>query len=101
MTNKDLVTLADALRNHNRTADAQTEFTPDHLWVLAEFFASQDASLNRKRWMDYITGECGQEEPIFVDGNRTFTAGAAAENKTAPMANRDDGTPKKRPFRLR
>lgn len=75
MTNKDLVTLADTLRIHNRTAAAATEFTPDHLRVLADFFRSQDASFNRERWIDYITGEWEQgNEPIFVDGDKTLGA---------------------------
>jgi hypothetical protein len=77
MTNKDLVTLADTLRINNRTANAATEFTPDHLRVLADFFASQDASFKRERWMDYITGEWEPGiEPIFVDCDKTLGAGA-------------------------
>jgi hypothetical protein len=59
MTKKDLDALAEALRNHNRTADGRTEFTPDHLRVLADFFASQDPNFNRKAWIDYIAEECG------------------------------------------
>lgn len=75
MTNKDLVTLADTLRINNRTAAAATEFTPDHLRVLADFFASQDASFNRERWIDYITGKWEQgNEPLFVDGDKTLGA---------------------------
>jgi hypothetical protein len=62
MTKKDLVALADALRLHNRTADGRTEFTPDHLRVLANFCASQDPNFNRQRWIDYIAGECGRME---------------------------------------
>ena len=57
MTNNDLVTLAEALRIHNQTADGRTEFTPDHLLVLADFCASQNPNLDRRRWIDYITGE--------------------------------------------
>jgi len=56
MTKEDLVALADALRSHNRTADGRTEFTPDHLRVLADFCASQYPDFNRERWIDYITG---------------------------------------------
>ena len=47
--------LADALRLHNRTAHGRTEFTPDHLRVLAEFFASQDPAFNGEQWIDSIT----------------------------------------------
>jgi hypothetical protein len=56
MTRKDLGALADALRRHNQTADGRTEFTPDHLLLLANFCASQYPNLNRKRWIDYIAG---------------------------------------------
>lgn len=75
MTNKDLLALADVLRMHNQTADARTEFTSDHLRVLADFFASKDASFNRERWMDYITSECAQGgEPNFVAGDRALAS---------------------------
>jgi hypothetical protein len=68
MTEKDLVALADALRTHNGSADGRTEFTPDHIRVLADFCASQVSNFNRKLWIDYITGECGQsDELIFVE----------------------------------
>jgi hypothetical protein len=60
MTKNEVVALADALRIHNCTADGRTEFTPDHLRVLADFCASQDPNFNPKWWMDYIAGECGQ-----------------------------------------
>ena len=56
MTEEDLVALADALRIHNRTASGRTEFTPDHLRVLAEFGASQFPNFNWERWIDYIIG---------------------------------------------
>ena len=65
MTEKDVVALADALRVHNRTADGRTEFTPDHLRVLADFCASQDPNFNPKWWMDYIAGECGQADELI------------------------------------
>jgi hypothetical protein len=82
MTNKSLVALADTLRIHNRTADARTEFTPDHLRVLAEFLASQDASFNRERWMGYIIEGRGQgEELIFVERERALIAGASPTDK--------------------
>jgi len=84
MTNKDLVALADAIRIHNRTADARTELTPDHLNVLAEFFASQDARFNQERWIDSITTDC----------ERTRAAGATTENKVVPIANHDESGPK-------
>jgi hypothetical protein len=70
MTTDDFVALAEALRIHNRTADGRTEFTPDHLLVLAEFCASQDRSFNRKGWIDYIAGECGQGDEWSFKGRQ-------------------------------
>jgi hypothetical protein len=61
MTKKDFVALADALRIHNQTADGRTEFSPDHLLVLADFCASQDAKFDRDRWIDYVAGANGDE----------------------------------------
>ena len=56
MTKKDVVALAEVLRMYNQTADARTEFTPDHLSVLADFCAAQYPNFNRERWIDYIAG---------------------------------------------
>jgi hypothetical protein len=56
MTKEDTVALADALRSHNRTADGRTEFTPDHLRVLADFFASHYPDFNREPWIASIIG---------------------------------------------
>ena len=71
MTKKDVVALANALRIHNQTADARTEFTPDHLRILADFWAAQYPDFNRERWIDSIAGECGQgEDWILVEGGR-------------------------------
>ena len=68
MTKKDFVALADALRIHNQTADGRTEFTPDHLLVLADFCASQHANFNPNRWIDYVDGVGGpSEESMFVE----------------------------------
>jgi hypothetical protein len=55
LTKKDVVALAEVLRIHNRTADARTEFTPDHIRVLADFCAAQYPNFNRERWIDYFT----------------------------------------------
>ena len=54
-TNANLTALAYAIRTHNQSADGRTEFTPDHLRVLADFFASQDSNFNSATWMDFIT----------------------------------------------
>lgn len=56
MTTKDVVALAEVLRIHNQTADAPTEFTPNHLGVLADFYAAQYPMLNRESWIEYIAG---------------------------------------------
>ena len=98
MTKKDLVGLADALRIHNQTADGRTEFAPDHLLVLADFCASQDLNFNRKRWIDYITGEGGLgDELMFVEADSAVIPGAIAEGtgKTlVPNVKRDECSPK-------
>ena len=86
MTKKDFVALADALRIHNRTADGRTEFTPDHLMVLADFLASQDPNLSQKRWIDYIAGECGQGEESPAPSLRT---------KLVPRLKRDEDISKR------
>ena len=66
MTRKDVVALADLLHNHNRSADGQTEFAPDHLLVLADFCAAQYPNFNRERWIDYIAGECGDDSELTL-----------------------------------
>ena len=91
MTKKDLVALADALRIHNRTADGRTEFTPDHLVVLAGFCALQYPNFDRKRWIDYIAGECGQgEEWVFAESDSRLIG----EGKPVARGNRDEGNRK-------
>jgi hypothetical protein len=92
MTKKDLVALADALRIHNRTAHGPTEFTPDHLRVLADFCASQYPNFNRRRWIDYIAGEGGQgDEWVFVEADTTVFPGASVEDEPVPRVNREEG----------
>ena len=104
MTEKDVVALAQVLRIHNQTADGPTEFTPDHLRVLADFCASQDPYFNRKRWIDYIAGVgASSDELMFVEPGSTVIPGAIAEGTEKPFVstvNRDDRSPnsgKKRP----
>jgi hypothetical protein len=78
---------------HNQTADGPTEFTPDHLRVLADFCASQDPNFNRKRWIDYIAGQCGPvDELIFVEPDIAQIPGAIVEDKLVPSVNRDVGS---------
>ena len=92
MTKEALITLADELRIHNQTDDGRTEFTPDHLLVLADFCASQDPSFNRRGWIDYITGEGGQgNELIFVEPDSTLTPAATSKDKPVARVNRDQG----------
>ena len=89
ITTRALVALADAIRIHNRTADGRTEFTPDHLRVLADFCAALDPNFNRERWIDYIAGECWQDQLIFVEPDST-PPGAIMEGQTLPRVNRDE-----------
>jgi hypothetical protein len=105
MTKKDLVALADALRRHNQTADGRTEFTPDHLLVLADLCAPQYPDLNRKRWIDYIAGVGrSSDELMFVEPDSTVISGAIVEGtgkSFASRVNRDERSPnnwKKRPW---
>jgi hypothetical protein len=89
MTKKDFVALAEALRIHNRTADGRTEFTPDHLRVLADFCASQDPNFNPKRWVDYIAGECAQAgEFIFLEACGTRVPGPEASQQIVKESSR-------------
>jgi len=101
MTKNELVALSDALRIHNQTADGRTEFTPDHLLVLANFCASQNPNFNRRRWIDDITGDSGPaDELIFVEPDSTIIPGAIVEHKLLSNVNRDEGikkSGKKRP----
>jgi len=90
MTKKDIVALAEVLRVHNRTADGRTEFTPDHLRLLADFYASRYPNFNRRRWIDYITGGEG-EELIFVEPDSPLNPGASVEEKARPHTNGDKG----------
>jgi hypothetical protein len=83
MTKKDLGALADALRIHNGAADGRTEFTPDHLRVLADFCALQYPTIfNRRRWIDYIAGEGRQiDESVFTKGESPLPG---TEDKPCP-----------------
>jgi hypothetical protein len=82
MTKKDVVALAHLLRIHNQTAGGPTEFTPDHLRVLADFCASQDPAFNRDRWIHYIAGEGGQgDELILVRPDSPLIPGAILNDK--------------------
>lgn len=96
MTKKDVAALAELLTHHNRTANGSTEFTPDHLRVLAGFCASHDRNFNWKRWIDSIAGECGQgDEGIFTERDSTPLPGASVEDKLVPRVKRDEDIPKR------
>jgi transcriptional regulator with XRE-family HTH domain len=72
MTKRDVVALAEVLRIHNQTADPRTEFTSDHLRVLADFCPARCPNFNREGWIDYITrvnpgeGKKGKIGPRFI-----------------------------------
>jgi hypothetical protein len=93
MTKKDVVALAEVLRIHNWTVDGRTEFTPDHLLVLADFLVSKGPNFNQKRWIDYIAGEC--DEWIFAERDSTLIPGATVEDKFVPRVKRDEYIPKR------
>ena len=82
MTKKDIAALAEVLRIHNQTADARTEFTPDHLRTLGDFCAAQYPNFNRERWIDYINGvNRGEGSPTKGKIGPRFTAGTKPEQK--------------------
>jgi hypothetical protein len=81
MTKKDLVALAGALSIHNRTADERTEFTPDHLLVLADFCASQYPNFDRKRWIDYIAGSARE---ATSGSSPNLTVGSSERTNPSP-----------------
>jgi Helix-turn-helix len=67
---------------HNRTADARTEFTPDHLRVLADFCAARYPNLNPERWIDSIAGvNRGGGSPLKGKIGPRFTANKKPEQK--------------------
>jgi hypothetical protein len=95
MTKKDIVALAEAIRTHNRTADGRTEFTPDHLQVLADFCASQDPNFNRQLWIDYIAREGRPgDESISVESDCMLIPDASVEDRLVPKVNLDEGSAK-------
>ena len=61
MTKKQLVALADSIREHNRLAkfNGENAFTLDQLAALARLCASENPRFKRERWLDYIAGRCG------------------------------------------
>ena len=78
MTTKDVAALAELLRSHNRSADGRTEFTPDHLLVLADFCETHYPNFNRERWIDFIERGGGQgEEWTFVEPNSAKMPGCS------------------------
>lgn len=80
MTKKEVAELAEALRIHNQRAGGPTEFTPDHLRVLADFCASQDLDFNRELWIDYIAGEQGSDLN-FVEPDSPLIPRAIVDDK--------------------
>jgi hypothetical protein len=93
MTKEALVALAEALRTHNGTADGRTEFTPDHIRVLAEFCASQNREFNKRQWIDHIAAEDSQDsELISVDRDCTMMPGARLDQNPVPKVNFDESS---------
>ena len=61
MTKKQLVALADSIREHNRLVkfNGENAFTVDQLAALPRFCASENPRFKRERWIDYIAARCG------------------------------------------
>jgi len=59
MTKKHFISLADAIRDHNRTENPFDKFTESQLRTLARFCMDRNYNFNRERWFNYIAGECG------------------------------------------
>lgn len=60
MTKQNFIALADAIREHNRTAKEGAAFTPQTIETLAQFCAGQNPLFKRDRWLAYVAGECGK-----------------------------------------
>ena len=77
MTAKDLVALGDTPHIHNQTADRRTEFTLDHLFVLANFCESDVPDCSRKR-VDRLHCRRGRQgdKLIVVEPDNTVIPGA-------------------------
>jgi len=63
MTKKHFIALADAIRDHNQTADPYTTgepFTNSQLGLLADFCEESNPRFNRARWLGYIAGTNGK-----------------------------------------
>jgi len=60
MTKKQLVALADSIREHNRLAkfNGESAFTDDQLAALARFCATENPRFKRERWR-YCSRETG------------------------------------------
>lgn len=62
MTKKHFIALADAIREHNRTAMGPLsgpKFSEAQLVALADFCQSQNPRFDCLRWLGYIAGTCG------------------------------------------
>lgn len=74
MSKKDFIALADAIKSHNQhvahcnNAQCHCEnFSLSQMDVLATFCKSQNSNFMKDRWMDYIAGECAENEQAAVD----------------------------------
>jgi hypothetical protein len=61
MTKKQLIALADAIREHNAvtTRGSFWAFNDDQIETLADFCGQQNPRFKRSRWLGYIKGENG------------------------------------------
>ena len=66
MSKQDFIALADIIRDYNNGAFpmgsnivSPVQFTHTQILALAEFCRGQNSRFKKKRWIDYIAGECG------------------------------------------
>jgi hypothetical protein len=59
MTKRELIALAQTIRDHNALPFSNTQFTSDQIRALADFCASTNPRFKRERWLGYIAGENG------------------------------------------
>lgn len=58
MTKKNLIALADAIREHNNTKKS-TRFFNEQLESIADALAAMNPQFKRERWLGYIAGTNG------------------------------------------
>jgi len=57
MSKKHFIILADFIKDHNRHREPKFDWR--QIDTIADFCSFMNPNFNRKRWIDYINGECG------------------------------------------